>query len=55
MREWVLLVCKELFSTEMGLFTPTHASNVSYWINSASGVSNQKHLKVKYAKKYSCC
>lgn len=32
LREWFGLVCKELFSAERGLFTTTHAENMSYWI-----------------------
>lgn len=36
LREWFVLVCQELFSTERGLFVTTHAEDSSYWINSES-------------------
>ncbi|DAZ94948.1 TPA: hypothetical protein N0F65_000327 [Lagenidium giganteum] len=45
LREWFSLVCAELFSAEMGLFCTTHAENMSYWINPASGSVHEDHLK----------
>lgn len=44
LREWFSLVCAELFSAEMGLFCTTHAENMSYWINPASGSVHENHL-----------
>lgn len=44
LREWFGMVCEDLFSSEMGLFTTTHAENLSYWINPASGKNQENHL-----------
>jgi len=44
-REWYSILCKELFSEKLGLFRPTHAENLSYWINSASAIAMRSHLK----------
>lgn len=44
LREWFGMICKQLFSSEMGLFTTTHAENLSYWINPASGKNQPNHL-----------
>lgn len=44
-REWFMLVCRELFSSDRGLFLPTHAESLSYWINPASSKLVDDHLK----------
>lgn len=36
MREWVLLLCEQLFDESFGLFQTTHVENLSYWINARS-------------------
>ncbi|OQS02612.1 HECT E3 ubiquitin ligase [Thraustotheca clavata] len=36
LREWFGLVCTEIFSGPLGLFSTTHAENQSYWINPAA-------------------
>ncbi|RHY91921.1 hypothetical protein DYB35_010060, partial [Aphanomyces astaci] len=46
LREWYLLVCHEVFSATLGLFSTTHAENQSYWINPASALSmGPRHLE----------
>ncbi|TYZ69449.1 hypothetical protein PybrP1_002743 [[Pythium] brassicae (nom. inval.)] len=42
LREWFSLVCRELFSAERGLFTTTHAENMSYWITPTPGGPTSK-------------
>ncbi|KDO30916.1 hypothetical protein SPRG_04819 [Saprolegnia parasitica CBS 223.65] len=43
LREWFGLVCAELFSGPLGLFSTTHAENQSYWINPASKLALGKY------------
>ncbi|GAB9468591.1 Hect e3 ubiquitin ligase [Globisporangium polare] len=48
LREWFGIVCKELFSAELGLFCTTHAENMSYWINATPNkplVDDEDYLK----------
>lgn len=45
LREWFGLLCTELFSSETGLFTTTHAENLSYWIKPTSGEVQPNHLE----------
>jgi hypothetical protein len=45
MREWVLLLCEQMFDESFGLFQPTHVENLGYWINPNSGQIHKDHLK----------
>lgn len=46
MREWVLLLCEQLFEESYGLFVPTKGDNLSYWINENSeAIVGEGHLK----------
>lgn len=44
MREWVTLLCEQLFDESYGLFQATHVENLSYWINPNSGQTHPDHL-----------
>lgn len=45
MREWVLLLCEQLFDAEYGLFQTTHDENLSYWVNHNSKQIHPEHIK----------
>lgn len=45
MREWVLLLCEQLFSEQNGLFLRTHAEQSGYWINPNSCKTHCDHLR----------
>lgn len=44
LREWFGIVCKDIFSTERGLFVPTKGEDMSYWINPVSSEKTTDHL-----------
>ncbi|KAL7690766.1 putative HECT domain, Zinc finger, RanBP2-type, HECT, E3 ligase catalytic domain-containing protein [Plasmopara halstedii] len=44
MREWVLLLCEQLFAEKNGLFLRTHAEQSGYWINPNSAYVHSDHL-----------
>ncbi|DAZ93420.1 TPA: hypothetical protein N0F65_000071 [Lagenidium giganteum] len=45
MREWVLLLCEQMFDESFGLFQPTHVENLGYWINPNSAAIHRDHLR----------
>ncbi|ETP44797.1 hypothetical protein F442_08675 [Phytophthora nicotianae P10297] len=44
LREWVLLLCEQLFDESYGLFQRTHADQSGYWINPNSRDIHRDHL-----------
>lgn len=44
MREWITILCGELFDTELGIFAATQGSDTSYWPNMHSSSKNPRHL-----------
>lgn len=44
LREWVLLLCEQLFNESYGLFQRTHADQSGYWINPNSREIHRDHL-----------
>ncbi|KAH7463158.1 hypothetical protein KRP22_001765 [Phytophthora ramorum] len=44
LREWVLLLCEQLFDESYGLFQRTHADQSGYWINPNSREIHRDHL-----------
>ncbi|GMF23250.1 unnamed protein product [Phytophthora lilii] len=44
LREWVLLLCEQLFEESYGLFQRTHADQSGYWINPNSREIHRDHL-----------
>ncbi|OQR96749.1 HECT E3 ubiquitin ligase [Achlya hypogyna] len=44
LREWLTLLCAELFHPSLGLFVPTVGDDTSYWINVSSAYSTPDHL-----------
>ncbi|OWZ04868.1 HECT E3 ubiquitin ligase [Phytophthora megakarya] len=45
LREWVLLLCEQLFDESYGLFQRTHADQSGYWINPNSREIHRDHLQ----------
>jgi E3 ubiquitin ligase SMURF1/2 len=45
LREWVLLLCEQLFDESYGLFRRTHADQSGYWINPNSRELHRDHLQ----------
>ncbi|OQR89885.1 HECT E3 ubiquitin ligase [Thraustotheca clavata] len=45
LREWLMLLCGELFSQSLGLFVPTVGEETSYWINVGSSMILEDHLE----------
>lgn len=45
MREWVLVLCEQLFDESFGLFQATHMENLGYWINPNSNQIHHDHLR----------
>ncbi|KDO30923.1 hypothetical protein SPRG_19683 [Saprolegnia parasitica CBS 223.65] len=44
LREWLTLLCAELFHPSLGLFVPTVGDDTSYWVHAGSGFSQPNHL-----------
>ncbi|RLN88158.1 hypothetical protein BBJ28_00009067 [Nothophytophthora sp. Chile5] len=44
LREWVLLLCEQLFEDGYGLFQRTHADHAGYWLNPSSHELHRDHL-----------
>ncbi|KAG6621933.1 HECT E3 ubiquitin ligase [Phytophthora cinnamomi] len=44
LREWVLLLCEQLFDESYGLFQRTHADQSGYWLNPNSREIHRDHL-----------
>ncbi|GMF43327.1 unnamed protein product [Phytophthora fragariaefolia] len=44
LREWVLLLCEQLFDENYGLFLRTHADQSGYWLNPNSREIHRDHL-----------
>ncbi|KAI9920821.1 hypothetical protein PsorP6_001011 [Peronosclerospora sorghi] len=44
LREWVLILCEQLFSESYGLFQQTHGNQSGYWINPNSRDIHPDHL-----------
>ncbi|KAE9015602.1 hypothetical protein PR003_g15581 [Phytophthora rubi] len=44
LREWVLLLCEQLFDESYGLFRRTHADQSGYWLNPNSREIHRDHL-----------
>ncbi|EQC34917.1 hypothetical protein, variant [Saprolegnia diclina VS20] len=44
LREWLTLLCAELFHPSLGLFVATVGDDTSYWVHAGSGFSQPNHL-----------